>query len=224
VTMIRRLALLTLLVSVSMAGCSGKYWGNRRDDLQDILRLNGGVGPGLALHGRISRVPQLGAGYYNGMKWGIVGEEYGQWYEHRMDANVITGWGVSERTRVLGNITNHPHTIGRKCEWSLGDNNRRWGELELNAWLIFVGVEAGVDVIEALDFVTGIFDIDLTDDDNAGEVPPAPEACEIQDPAKPYLLTDKPKAEDAAQPETKPADQPKAEEPAAKPAEEKKPE
>lgn len=210
----RRLALLTAVAILSAAGCGGNYWANRGDDLRDILRLNGGVGPGLALHGRVSRVPQVGAGYYTALKWGMVGEEYGQWYEHRMDANLITGFGTSERTRVLGNIVNHPHTLGKKCDWSLGDNNRRWGEIELNAWLVFFGAEAGVDVIEAVDFVVGIFGIDLTDDDNAGEKPPEPQLCQVKEPAKPYLLTQKPAAKEPAA-----AEQPA--EGAAQPAEEK---
>jgi len=219
----RRMGLAALVFAIALGGCGSPYMRDRGRDFADIWRLSGGIGPGIEAHARISRLPQLGAGHYQGLKIGMVGRECGQWYEWRYDFNVITGWGTSTRTRYLGTIVDHPHSIGKDCEWSLGDNNRRWGELAITFWFVAVGAEAGFDVIELADFVVGWTTWDFMSDDGEAQ---AGEPVEIQQPLQPYImLEEEPPAEPeqpakTAEPEAGEEEKPAAtEQPEEKPAE-----
>lgn len=113
---------------------------NRLLDLLDIGRANLTLGPGLGVEVHATDVFHLKMGGYSGARIGWRGRGLPFYAES----------GKSDAPEVMKKDYARPKTV-----WYIG----LWGHL------LLVGAEAGVDPLELVDFVTGVFFIDLLDDD-----------------------------------------------------------
>jgi hypothetical protein len=191
----RRALLLPLLLATGLAGgCaaplsgdaarSSSYWGERGSDALQAFHVGFGWSklPGLFAHAHVSCI---GFGTAVLMDARYVGNDFGyvqRWRE--AGAGVVPGIGG---VLVRGTDTVHPldfidpERIGPSgnayltqvytiVSWPYEDRRTgsAWWSLsrvEGGAHLLFLGVSAGVDVVQTLDLLTGLVGLDLCGDD-----------------------------------------------------------
>ena len=163
-------AAFTLCLAVFFSGCKGPNLQDRMDDGAEILRLNLGVGPGLLANVQATRLLALGAGTYEARRFGFRNGHGWVWDERRYDTNlVIPIWGWEDVDSVL--YGGMPVTQVRgdaypsDLPWTIQDKSRGWLELSANAHLLFIGVDAGVDAGEFVDWLVGWVGLDPAGDD-----------------------------------------------------------
>lgn len=166
----RPLLILILAAAASGLGCRqpvspAHYLKDRVNDLADLVRISGGVGPGFDFDLCASRYLQLGIGYYDTARLGIVGREIGIWKEESFDFNVIGPFfGETNRRNLWSNVEDYPQSHERLMA-SVYDEDRTWLGLSGRIHALLAGVELGVEPVELADLVLGIFTIDLLKDD-----------------------------------------------------------
>lgn len=126
------------------------YIPNRISDLLDIVRARLRLGPGLAIGARFTDAAIWNAGGYSSVFIGIPGPRRER----------VFNWPVGVETMRGGSWSPFDGTA-----WS-GDGPH-YGRLEigLGTQLLIVGADLGVDIYEALDFITGIVTVDPVGDD-----------------------------------------------------------
>ncbi len=176
---------LLALFSIGMlvcVGCRTPHLRDRLDDSARIFRLNVGAGPGFLVNAHVSRAVALGFGAYESRRFGFRNGHGWVWDERRYDANLLVpiwGWEDVETTyqgsmpvsHLYGDEKN-PHEPGKEYRWpvhpaaTLQNSNRGWGEISVNVHLIWLGVDAGVDFGQFIDYIVGWFGLDLMGDDS----------------------------------------------------------
>ncbi len=153
-------------------------------DFLDILELNLGIDSKFSLFAVGSVEPiAVGLGLYESEKFGFDGRMAGQWKESRAEVDLAIesfvqykkepGWG----NRYLFNPYYSP--FENKVEgddeflfyrWGfsqrLYDHERRFLDITAEAHLLVIGVDIGVSPIELMDFLFGLFTIDVISDDD----------------------------------------------------------
>lgn len=125
------------------------YLPNRLLDLLDIARLRLRVGPGIAAGVRVTKPLQANIGSYATVYAGLPGP--------RGDASFRSPIGLEAYTgAALSVLSVESESFGPHYSPT---------EIGVGAQLLLVGVDAGVDPLEVVDFVLGLFFIDLRDDD-----------------------------------------------------------
>lgn len=126
------------------------YAPNRLFDLLDIVRLRARVGPGIAVGVRVTTYAEAYLGSYMSIYAGLPGPR-----GRRLPKSPL-GLEVNNAA-ALG-------PFGVAADLGMGPD---YGESEIGVSLhaAIVGVDAGFDPIEMLDFVAGVFFIDIADDD-----------------------------------------------------------
>lgn len=126
------------------------YLPNRVLDLFDIFRIRGRVGPGLAGDVRVTKFANIFAGTYVSAYAGLPGP--------RMRKIPRSPLGLESMNGVRLGILDGSTGLAMGPEYSPT-------EIGLGAHLGIVGADVGIDPMEIADFFTGIFLIDLRDDD-----------------------------------------------------------
>lgn len=136
----------SLFVSVLM------YLPNRCFDAMDIFRARARVGPGLTASARITRLLNLTAGAHSTFFVGLPGPRNEDVVNFPIGIENYVGAEVS-----VINASNNNRT----------DFSPSYGTLEVGAGaqLGLIGFDIGADPLEALDFILGVFCIDIKDDD-----------------------------------------------------------
>jgi len=119
-------------------------------DLLDVVRLRVRVGPGIAANVHATRLATVFVGSYSTVYAGLPGPRNRPLPKLPIGLESRTGAQVS--------------VVDATAEGNIGPD---YGvaEIGLGAQALIVGVDVGVDPLELLDFVTGIFFIDLRGDD-----------------------------------------------------------
>jgi hypothetical protein len=124
------------------------YIPNRIFDVLDIVRARLRLGPGLAFGARATELADIYLGTYGTVWAGLPGP--------RESRTINWPFGLESKTG---------------AELSIADASVEGGvnygflEVGLGGQLLIIGADVGVDVWEALDFVTGLVCIDLVEDD-----------------------------------------------------------
>lgn len=155
--------LVLLLASVSaLAGeaiesePSGKSFGhrllfyipNRIFDVFDLVRARLRVGPGFAIDARVTKYGDLYAGGYTALFVGLHGP--------RTEPGIPWPIGFEARAGIKATSLADVATKGPPYGY---------GEVGVGFQATIVGIDVGIDAVEILDLVLGLFFIDLTGDD-----------------------------------------------------------
>jgi len=124
------------------------YIPNRIFDVFDLVRARVRVGPGLAVDARVTKYGDLYAGGYSTLFVGIHGP--------RTKPRIPWPIGFEARAGIKATSLADVATEGPAYGY---------GEVGVGFQAAIVGVDVGVDVVEVLDLVLGLFFIDLTGDD-----------------------------------------------------------
>jgi hypothetical protein len=162
-----------------LPGCA--YFGQRARDLGDIVRVEGSIGTGLQANVTTTEVLHLGLG--SSRRW-TAGWAYGiPTAERRVEdylplsyvASIVDPDTVSlHALRIGDDAQNLLHRCNMVSPFSGPKGNVRkpamqFWDIEIGVMALVVGVEAGVNPAEALDFVLGIFGIDIAGDDDPAD-------------------------------------------------------
>ncbi len=124
------------------------YVPNRIFDVFDLVRARLRVGPGLAIDARATKYGDLFAGSYGTLFVGLHGP--------RTKPRIPWPVGLESRAGIkatsLANVATKGPAYG-------------FGEVGTGFQAAIVGIDVGVDAVEILDLVLGLFFIDLTGDD-----------------------------------------------------------
>lgn len=126
------------------------YIPNRALDLVDIVRLRGRVGPGLAAGVRATTAADAYLGSYTSVYAGLPGPRMRPIPKLPAGLETMTGAGVSVADATIDS--------GFGPDYSPT-------EFGISLHPVIVGIDAGFDPVEILDFALGLLTIDLRDDD-----------------------------------------------------------
>jgi hypothetical protein len=117
------------------------YFPSRFADFLDIWKLNGAVGPGIAINLRPTKGLQAGLGAYYATRFGLRGRRTPIWYEESSEGGFDGMY------------------------YEGGNTERGFFEFGGTIHFILIGFEMAFDIEEALDFGYGLFLSDPADDD-----------------------------------------------------------
>jgi hypothetical protein len=126
------------------------YIPNRVLDILDVVRLRVRVGPGIALDARVTNLAAVFLGAYETVYAGLPGPRNGPTPKLPVGLESQIGAQVS-----IADVT---------AEGAAGPDYGP-AEIGLGAHVLLVGFDAGVEPLELLDLVAGLFFIDLRADD-----------------------------------------------------------
>lgn len=126
------------------------YIPNRISDVLDIVRARIRVGPGLEVGARVTELVDFNLGGYATIFVGIPGPRRERVFNWPFGFDNMAGAEIS----VIDATTHY----GDAPHYGVA-------EVGLGAQLAIIGFDLGVDVWEAVDFVTGLVTIDLEEDD-----------------------------------------------------------
>lgn len=155
---------------LSAAGCSATDYAHRRAcDFGDVFRFHVGSGHGILANVHASRYVAVGVGEYSATRYGVIHGRYGAWQETRGDMNLVVPFhGYTDVNEVYaGNVrrTRLQSTYRQGVRYTIYDEMRGLAELSVNAHVLVIGLDAGIDVGEFGDFLLGIAGIDAAGDD-----------------------------------------------------------
>jgi len=150
----------TVLISSSLLALPGEakadgfvhkillYLPNRVCDVFDLVRARVRVGPGFAIGARVTRYGELSVNAYTSIFAGVHGP--------RTEPRIPWPIGIESRAGVAAVADVNTETTAPTYGY---------GEVGLGFHAGLIGLDVGVDPVEALDLVLGFLFIDLTGDD-----------------------------------------------------------
>jgi len=126
------------------------YLPNRVLDLLDIVRLRAKVGPGLAAGVRVTNVAELYLGSYVSVYAGLPGP--------RQRVLPLSPIGLESHNGVAFGPFAASANMGAGPDYSPT-------EIGLGLHAVVAGVDLGIDPVEIIDFIGGVFLFDIRDDD-----------------------------------------------------------
>ncbi|MEK7270894.1 MAG: hypothetical protein AAB215_08155 [Planctomycetota bacterium] len=176
-------ALALALAAFAFSGCGlNRYLVARAADAADLVQANAGAGPGLLVSLKATEFAHVAAGYSNDWKWGFLGRHTGAWREENLGFPVsnIGEFHAAPSLRLLSALACFqarevgPFVRGdaeffwRRLDSRAGKTASPWidkFDVEAGATAGFVNVRLGISPGQALDFLLGVFTIDLAGDD-----------------------------------------------------------
>jgi hypothetical protein len=125
------------------------YIPNRLLDVLDIVRARVRVGPGVSVCARATEVLDVNIGAHNAVYVGLPGPRGEAKLPLVVGTEAYSGIGIGDEKDIEG---------AKGPEYA-------FTEIGVGAQAVLAGVDVGIDPLEVLDFVTGLFFIDLTGDD-----------------------------------------------------------
>ncbi|HZN62230.1 MAG TPA: hypothetical protein VFC90_07470 [Planctomycetota bacterium] len=187
---------LTLVLVLLMPGCA--YLGSRARDLGDIVRVEGSIGTGLQANITTTEILHLGLGssrrWAGGWAYGIPTAE--RRVEDHLPLSYLASLADPDTVSLHAlRIGDDPQNLLHRCNLvspfanSLGTIRKpsmQFWDIEIGVMALVIGVEAGFNPAEALDFVLGIFGIDIAADDDEADR----ESRRLWIPSGPEILSD----------------------------------
>ena len=185
-----------LLVLALLPGCT--WLGERGRDLGDVVRVEGAVGVGLQAHVNVGELAHLGLG--SSRRWS-AGWAYGiPTAERRVEDHLPLSYVMSLiepdaealHTLKLGKRNDnlkHRCPAVAPCTLASGSIQRppmQFWSLEIGLMALVVGAEIGFNPGELVDFLLGLFTLDLAKDDD----PEGRAARRLWIPTSPDIITD----------------------------------
>jgi len=139
------------------------YFWDRFLDLTDIVTLNLGIGDGFLFNAHATKWLQLGAGYRDGVCFGVLPRSFGMWYEYRKEGGLALAplFGLYyknlQREALWGTTTLFDHDVYYKGADHMSNDTSHWSDIGVNFHFFLVGVDAGISPYEIVDFVFGWF-------------------------------------------------------------------
>ena len=169
----KKLAAALLLSLTLLPACAssegGNYFVNRGGDLVDIFRFNLQAGKGAAVKFEVTRMLQLGAGWFDGKAWGLSNRQVTWWNYKYTDWGLVLGYYNEINTAPIDYYSGSygwtfPEGGGSYFQPAQPDNPLDL--LTVRAKLcIFIGVDVSIRVGEVIDFIAGLFSFDPSNDD-----------------------------------------------------------
>lgn len=180
------------------------YLPARGADLMDLFELNVGAGTGLFVGAAVEPI-RFGGGKYDASKLGMDGRCVGTWEEQREEIFMIHAINWWRKQPLAGNAYLFDPEAMRRFNpsrapddftrprfyepwgWVLRMNDweKPWLDVGVEANLIFFNLDVGFSPQETVDFLLGIFTVDVVSRDDYCAVP-VEEVIEVQDDAKNY--------------------------------------
>lgn len=166
-----RLARAALLLGglVLGAGCSADnaYVANRAGDLADLVRGHVMWGEGFALKVDATQIFQVGVTEMSeASAWGIHRRAVGSWTENVSAWGFLIGHHHETVSGIDGVSGSYGWTFDDAADFRSGDPDNPLDWLTLRVTLaLYAGIDLELRVGEAIDFVFGLFAIDLANDD-----------------------------------------------------------
>ena len=135
-----------------------------------MVDLAMGLSIGVELNARVTKIVQVGLGSYSGDWIGLKEGRLTMWEEERVEMGLLFLY-YQELYREGGSLLTiiHPHFDDQGYHPYMNDlyllTDRGVLEAGLTANLIFIGVDAAIDVSEITDFFLGWVGMDILDDD-----------------------------------------------------------
>jgi hypothetical protein len=126
------------------------YLPNRVFDLLDVVRLRARVGPGVAVGARVTDAADIYFGSYTSVFAGLPGP--------RMGPEIPVPAGIETKSGVEASVAD------ATLEGNFGPGYSPT-EVGVSLHAILIGADVGIDPVEIADFVIGILNLDLRDDD-----------------------------------------------------------
>ncbi|HKS17291.1 MAG TPA: hypothetical protein VJU16_08260 [Planctomycetota bacterium] len=165
-----------LVLLLLLPGCA--YLESRARDVGDIVRLEASIGTGLQAHVNAGEVLHLGLG--SSRRW-TAGWAYGiTTTERRVEDHLPLSYFASlsdpetvslHKLRIGDDVQNLLHRCDVVAPVSFASGTMRkpamqFWNLEVGVMAVVVGVEAGVNPAELVDFLLGIVTLDIAGDDD----------------------------------------------------------
>jgi hypothetical protein len=145
----------------------GQYFLHRFLDLVDIIDFSVGAGPGFLINVRATKLAQAVGGISDSWRVGFRGRSAGVWRETRRECGIsLLYYQKVKRERITGWVESF-----RADEMDLDTADVYGGDKDRSFFGVGATIHAGilVDVnvrpMQAVDFVFGLFTIDVLDDD-----------------------------------------------------------
>ena len=173
--------LAAVVLALGAAGCATRsyYFGNRINDLADVVQVELTFGLGVEAHLKLTDLFNLGWGFSKSRGFVMDGRRVG--VGERSTGAIIPFPGTSDvELTDTSWLWEPPVPPGETPPESPGYNwagrpRSSWGSmLDIEAGLtLLAGAHLGVSPLEAVDFIFGIFALDLAGDDVKPPPPPA---------------------------------------------------
>jgi len=156
---------------VPMSRLSKAWWRERLLDFTDIFGIRLSAGPGLLVHGQVTKLAQAGlGGYYHTIRVGYKGRRGGVWREDDLEAGVslayLRGYEVDPRA------ANFQSGNGPMFGLDAGDMwDRRPFDVGAAVHVGIVGADVWFNPDQLIDFIFGFFNYHLVDDSTAWDGP-----------------------------------------------------
>jgi hypothetical protein len=160
---------ISLIVILSLTSCVS-YLQDRAKDGAEMIDLGVGLSYGVDLSARVTRAIQAGFGAYEGDWVGLQEARFAHWYARRVEMGVSPLF-FHEIYRTSDRLIDirHPMFSGAFYDEYMNDlfliTDRGFFSVGATINLIFLGVDAKVELAEVADFVTGWFGLDILLDD-----------------------------------------------------------
>ena len=149
------------------------YLSERGWDLMDIMGLRFGGGDTFYVRARATKLGIVGLGFFTGNWFGFRRRAAGYWREERIEGGVSLCYFIKyKREPVRGNSfllsDRFPKLTPAPDPWGtteIQDPDFHWFDIGVGVGLIAVALDVEVSPREVLDFVFGIFCLDICQDD-----------------------------------------------------------
>jgi len=139
------------------------YLCDRLLDLTDIVQVNLGFGDGFLVNAHATKWFQLGAGYRDGVCFGLMPRSFGMWYEDRTEGGIAIAPAFNlyyknyQREALWGTTTLFDHDIAYSGIDHMCNETAHWADFGLSLHLFLIGADVNLSPSQAFDFVAGFF-------------------------------------------------------------------
>jgi len=173
--------LVVLVLVLGTAGCATRsyYFGNRINDLADVVQVELTFGLGVEAHLKLTDLFNLGWGFSKSRGFVMDGRRVG--VGERSTGAIIPFPGTSDVVLTDASWMWEPPPVTDAS--SSESTGRKWADRPRSSWASALDLEAGLTVLagahlgvsplEAVDFIFGILGLDLAGDDVERPPPPA---------------------------------------------------
>jgi hypothetical protein len=139
------------------------YIWDRFLDLTDIVQLDVGFGDGFLLNAHATKWLQMGAGYRDGVCFGMMPRSFGMWYEDRTEGGLamapILNMYYKNYTReaLWGTTTLFDHDVVYQGVDHMSNGTAHWSDIGVSFHLFLAGFDFNISPFQIFDFVFGFF-------------------------------------------------------------------